>query len=336
MSNVVVTGAPGFLGTQLVQALLAQGRKVICVVHPSFRGKSASELFPGVEKAETLTLVFKDLLAPQEEFLRFFTGAQTLFNCAGAQHPEKTQEIYRTNRDGVVHLLKVCRAWKVQNFIHVSSSTVLGSGSTGLSEKDHGLQPGTHYARSKMEGDQLLLQEAHQHPSPKVVILAPAVFYGFPASQNLVELMIRLKSGKLLPLMGNLMSNEGCLRSYVDLQKVITALLAAEEKGKHAQVYALADKKPLTTLEFYESIGRGLGVVPKTLVLPQSGARIAEKIAYAWGKLNMHSKYLTVLGELGRHHQVISEKAEQELGMVLHRDPAPGLEAMAREWGKEK
>lgn len=329
-NKVIVTGAPGFLGSALVRQLLLQEREIICVIHPMFRGKTTSQLFPQIPQAAQLQLVFKDILAPQEEFLRFFQGAQTLFHCAGMQHPSKTEELYRTNTQGTIHLFKVCRAWGVRNFIHISSSTVFGSDQEALTESSPGERYFTHYHKSKIEADRLLQEEARKQLLPRLVILAPAVFYGSPPSANLQELLQRLRAGKPVPVIGN------SLRSYVSISTVIEAMLTAEERGKHGDIFALADKKALTTREFYASLARGLDVSEKVISLPVLGSRLAEKMAYGLGKINRHSRYLTVLGELGRPHHLRAEKAEQELGVSFAADPAVGLEAMARAWRQEK
>ena len=68
-SKVAVAGAPGFLGTKLVEALLQQGREVTCLVHPSFK-KNISPIFP----AKEVTIAFMDILSPVEELAVNLTG----------------------------------------------------------------------------------------------------------------------------------------------------------------------------------------------------------------------------------------------------------------------
>ena len=187
----------------------------------------------------------------------------------------------------------------------------------------------THYNRSKIQADELLLQQA-KHSNTRLIILAPAVFYGSPASQNLAELISMLKNKKLLPLIGK----QGTSRSYVDIQKVIEALLAAETKGNSGDIFLLADQQALTTLEFYQSLGQGVGVQPKILRLPLICSRTAEKMAFLVGSLGKHLRRCTILGEFGRSHIVSSLKAQQVLGINFPESSRPGLEAMAKNFLK--
>ena len=276
-----------------------------------------------------------DILSPVEELAVNLTGIETLFNCAGIQHPKKTDEIYRVNRDGAVNLLQAAIKAGVKNFIHISSSTIYGTNadlSTPLTELSP-LKYSSHYTKSKIQGDELLIKNSDK--GTKVVIIAPAVFYGHPASNNLRELMELLKNNKIVPLVRS--SNKGgYLRSYVSLNKVIEIMLAAENKGRNGQIYLAADKQPLTTLEFYKALSQGLKVEPNLLTIPTVCSRITEKMDYLSGQFNIHLRYLNALAHLGRHHFVNPDKAEKELGVKMNENSTPGLKEMAGKNGQEK
>ncbi len=326
--KVAVVGAPGFLGTKLVQILVEKGREVICLVHPIFRNK-LPDTFPAPSQVK---VIFKDILHSKEGLANSLAGIETVFNCAGMQHPKKTAEIYSVNCNGVENLFLAAIEAGTKNFIHISSSSVFGSNKDKSPLSEHSPKKYyTHYTKSKIRGDELL--QKHAQKGTKLVIIAPAVFYGYPPSQNLKELLLLLQAGKPVPLIGK----EGCLRSYVSLNKVIEAMLAAENSElQSGEVLLVSDKNPLSTKQFYESLGKGLGVKPKIICLPIFISRIAEKIAYLSGKLDYHLRKLNVLGEFGRAHFVSPAKAEQLLGINLPESSIPGLEEMTRKLLEEQ
>ncbi len=325
---VVVVGAPGFLGTKLVQALLASGREVTCITHPSLKGKLESS-FP---QHYNLNVIYENILAPLSKLVPAVKGAQTIFNCAGIQHPKHTREIYQVNTFGPINLLKAGIAAQVKNFIHISSSTVCGSNASATLDlvnflTENSFSKGhTHYTKSKINGDKLLKKYADQ--GTRVIILLPAVFYGSPPSENLSQLMSMIKAGKRLPIIGQ----QGILRSYVDINTVVAAMLSAEINGQSGDCFLVSDKKPLTTWQFYTNLGLGLAKKIRILPLPLVCARVAEKLAWLSGKCNLHLKRLNVLGEFGRPHFVNPEKAEVILGLTLADSPEEGLQAMARDF----
>lgn len=321
-NKVVVIGAPGFLGTKLVESL--KGREITCLVHPSL--KDQVQGLPA-------KIVFADILQPRSEIAAILQGVKTVFNCAGIQHPKKTKEIYRVNTEGVVNLFEACQDAGVNNFIHISSSTIFGSNQDKIPlTENFPLKYHTHYTKSKIQADELLKQKARISPTrTRLIILAPAVFYGSPPSKNLAQLLAMIKSKKILPLM----SKQGSLRSYINLNNVVQTMLVVENKGRNGETYLISDQKPLTTKEFYSSLAKGLGVEPKTLSLPIISARIAEKIALYAGYANIHLRNFNVLGEFGRPHFIEPKKAEKELGIKFNESSAPGLEEMARRWNNE-
>ena len=319
--RAVVTGAPGFLGNNLVRTLLEEGRDVTCLIHPSFKGSSFEKIFP---RYKEINATFMDIRAPQAELMAILKGAESVFNCAGVQHPKRTRNIYSGNRDGPVNLLKACIGANVQNFIHISSSTVHGSNKGGIPMTEESpFSPLTHYAKSKVEGERLLQKNAHQ--GTKMVIIRPTVFYGYPASRNFSELMSRLQAGKVVPIIGK----KGPLRSYVNITKVAEGILLAEKGGKTGDVFIISDEEPLNTCQFYQSMCRGLGVEPKTISFPLFGSRAAEKLSLIGGHMNIHLKYFNVLGEMGRDSYMVPDKAMKQLGFRPVCSSSRGLEEMA-------
>ena len=318
--KVLVTGAPGFLGNQLIATLLKDNRKIVCLVHPSMESPQFGEMFPYSDKVE---VIFADVRAPLVKLEKYMEGVGSVFNCAGMQHPTYTKEIYQVNRDAPAHLLQAAINAGVKKFVHVSSSAIHGENSRGeVLDEESPFRPLTHYAKSKAQGERLL--QKHVDRGVTVSIIRPSVFYGSPASKNLQELMDGLRKGKKMPLIGT----NGSLRSYVALQQVCDALLLAEKKAKTGEAFLITDSEPLTTKQFFSFICNGLGVECNVRSLPMFSSRIGEGVAMFAGSVGKHLRMANILGEFGRNHVVSNKKAVQDLGFKALADSGAGLEGM--------
>lgn len=316
MKRAMVLGAGGWLGGRLVERLAAAGREVICVdIYVSEKIRS----LPGIEVIE----------ADIRDVARFATRLSeyvTVFNCAGLLHPKKTNEIYAVNRDAPVELYRACIEHGVGSFVHISSINAQGANQSATTFFDDTTlpHPTTHYGISKLQGDEKLTALAGEGKT-RLIILRPGVFYGERPSKNLREFMDKLKSGTM-----PLFAERGFLRTYVDIEKVVDALLLAEQNGRSGEAYIIGDIEPLSTLRFYEIVADELGVKAKTVRAPAAAAHLCERLALLAGKMNVHIRIFTIVGEFGRNIFGLVGKAERELGFVPHKSSEDGLRRMVR------
>ena len=210
--------------------------------------------------------------------------------------------------------------------MHVSSIAAYGANEFGSQFLDESFpdRPITHYGYSKSEGDARLRSLA-QNSSSRLIILRPGVFYGTRPSKNLHELFEKLKKSPM-----PIFTQHGFLRTYADIDSVVDALLASETKGTSGEIYCIGDHTPIGTLSFYRSLTDALNTKLKVVAVPVLIARLAEAAAWWAGKVGIHLRIPTVIGEFGRHTFVSSRKAEQELKVSLPESPKEGLVRMVR------
>src|SRR5262245_641138 len=91
---VLVTGAPGWIGSRLVTLLAVDGRPVRCLVQP---GAAAGEL----ESMPNVRCMRGDLTIA-DSLEAFVSGARggTLFHCAAVIHPHRAREFEAVNAQG--------------------------------------------------------------------------------------------------------------------------------------------------------------------------------------------------------------------------------------------
>ena len=319
-SKVMVTGASGWLGRRLVNRLVLQKREVVSVDY--FKG---NQEFPEFSKNKgQVKIVNGDIRSP-EQFGEVFNDCETVFNCAGVQHPLFTSYLYSVNRNAPVGLLKFCIKSNVKNFVHISSAIVHGEniGKSIITENTP-FRPFTHYGISKAQGEKLLVKLGRKS-KVKTVIIRPAAFYGVNPSKNLVQLIMNVKNNFAF-----VFGDNGFLRTYVDIENVVDSMLLVEKYGKNCEAYLVGDKKPITTLQLYQYIADELYIKLKVMRLPKLLSRLSEKLSFTAGRFNLHLRIPNIIGEFGRTHYFSSEKAVREIHYKPHESPEKGLKAMAR------
>jgi nucleoside-diphosphate-sugar epimerase/glycosyltransferase involved in cell wall biosynthesis len=142
---ILVLGAGGFVGANLLRRLLKYRRDVFGVVRtlPAWR-------LDGIDRRHILEADLIDLAATRN--LVANVRPNTIFDCIayGAYSFETDQElIYRTNFTALVQLIELLADTGFAAFIHAGSSSEYGTNSAGPLEEDS-LQPNSHYSVSKV------------------------------------------------------------------------------------------------------------------------------------------------------------------------------------------
>jgi nucleoside-diphosphate-sugar epimerase len=172
---VVVTGATGWLGQNLVRALAGSRERLRCLVHRAGEAPLLEVVGPPIET------VVGDVRDPASVDRLFDTvGPATVFNAAGVIHPERrTRELFDVNVGGTQLVLDRARRAGVTRFVHVSSNSPFGANPTPRDRftEDSPYNPYLAYGESKMEAEELV-QRSHDRGDVKTVIVRAPWFYG--------------------------------------------------------------------------------------------------------------------------------------------------------------
>jgi nucleoside-diphosphate-sugar epimerase len=325
-NKVLVTGAPGWLGTRFVEILVKNNREVRCLVLKnidySYLKKLGAETYEGdITKPETLEKVTEDI--------------DTVFHIAGIIHPKffrGVKDFYKINTQGTKNLLEASIKAGVKRFIYISSNSAVGvnSDKNVLMNEYTIPKPYLNYGKSKLLAEKIV-NEAFVKGEIETTIIRPCWFYGPGQPERQTRLMKMIKKGKV-PLFGDGKN----LRSMTYIDNLCQALLLAE-KSKIAigETYWIADERPYTTLEIYQTIADILGVELKVRKIPSfvsSVMRIGDKILQRFG---FYQQEVHVAGEMTLNIACSIEKAKKDLDYK----PKIGLKEGMRlsiEWAKSK
>ena len=260
MAITLVTGAAGFIGSHLSEALVKSGRKVRGLVQKESLNINHIRR-AGVE------VVYGDIL-DKESLKSALQGVDTVYHLAAMLKPSKwiyskaglSRELDEVNYEGT-KLLAELSLGKIKNFIFCSSIAAAGAG-PAIDEACE-TEPSTEYGQSKRKAERYLL-ELHKKGLP-LKIIRPGTVYG-PRNMNMTAIFKFIDRG-FFPSFGK---GENSL-PFTYIEHLVGAFLLVEEKGNEGEAYfVVEDAVPFRDLARVSAaaLGRRLSgfYVPKWLV----------------------------------------------------------------------
>src|SRR6266567_1206251 len=177
---VVVTGAGGFIGSHLVEALARRGVRVRALVHYNAQGTIGALRFVEPAVLEAIEVVRADVQDPYA-VRSLLQGAGAVFHLAaliGIPYSYVAPASYvATNIGGTLNVLEACRQVKVRRVIVTSTSEVYGTAVYSPIDEKHPLQGQSPYSASKIAADKLAESYFRSFDVP-VVTLRPFNTFG--------------------------------------------------------------------------------------------------------------------------------------------------------------
>ena len=252
---MLVTGANGYVGEEMVRYLIGEGVPVRAMVRRAEAGTKLREL--GAE------VVIGDL--QNEESLRpavkgvygvFHIGA--IFRQAGL--PES--DFYDINAEGTRRMLDVSIEAGVKRFIHCSTGGVLGHVANPPGGDTSPYNPGDMYQRTKLEGE-LIAMRYFKEGKIRGAVIRPAMIYGPGDTRNLK--MFRMIARKRFFFVGKGDKHV----HFVDVRDLVKGFaLAMEHEEINAQVYHIPGERAVPLKEMVSLICRYLKVPEPWLHIP--------------------------------------------------------------------
>jgi UDP-glucuronate 4-epimerase len=265
--NILVTGGAGFIGSHLVDALLAEGDTQVTVVDDLNDFYSPEIKKANLEPAKrNAAFEFVELDIRDDEKLREVFDRHK-FDCivhlaarAGVRpslcHPKLYSE---TNINGTLNLLELARDFEIKQFVFGSSSSVYGVNSkVPFSEEDRINQPISPYASTKAAGELLCHTYSHLFDI-RTVCLRFFTVYGARQRPDLAihKFTKLISSGKPIQIFGDGTTR----RDYTYIEDIIQGVRAAiDYDGSMHEVFNLGESETTELKRLVELIEENLGV----------------------------------------------------------------------------
>lgn len=176
--TILITGAEGFIGSHLVEALVKQGRSVRCMAWYNSFGKAG--WLDTLPIRNDLDIVWGDV-RDRDSVKRCMDGCKQVIHLAaliGIPYSyEAPQNYVDTNVTGTLNVLQAARELGIEKVVCTSTSEVYGSAQYTPMDEKHPLNAQSPYAASKISADQLALSFYRSFGLP-VAIARPFNVYG--------------------------------------------------------------------------------------------------------------------------------------------------------------
>jgi thioester reductase-like protein len=285
-NHILLTGATGLLGRYLLRDLLSSGRSVVALVRRSRRQTAEQRVEAIVRYWEDQSacelprpLVLEgDICEPDlgldSQSLRWISKScdLVLHNAASLTFhgPDRSGEPWRSNVDGMAHVLEVCRKTGLRDLHHVSTAYVCGlrHGRVLESELNVGQDAGNDYERSKIQAEEMV-HAANFLNRPTVyrpaIIVGDSVtgftttFHGFYATLRLAHTLIRSieseLNGRIVVQPTRLTLDGSESKNFVPVDwvsAVVTHIVVRPEH--HGRTYHLTPAHPVTVRQINEAL----------------------------------------------------------------------------------
>lgn len=244
-----VTGANGFIGTHLTNALLASGHSVKIL--------SRSERLSNTEWSDRdITIVPGDLCEPGE-WQQQIRDCDFVFHCAGEVRDESRMSDLNVRATQLI--LDSCAGSSVKHITHLSSVGVIGSTVSGNVDESAPCHPFNAYEISKWEAENKVRAWCKTESIP-VAMLRPTIVYGRNEKTSLILFWLKMIRRGLVFTVG-----KKAVANYVCVDDVVSACVVAANNKLHGE-FIVAN--PLSLTEFLEQAAVALGTSPRIVGLP--------------------------------------------------------------------
>jgi len=264
MSTILVTGGCGFIGSHLIDQLLAQKKQIVCVdnlndfyrpeikllnqkSHLNYKGYSFHE--GDIRNKDFIRKIFKTYSIDTVIHLAAMAGVRP-----SIEDPVLYTEV---NINGTQVLLEEMKDKNIKKFIFASSSSVYGNNDkTPFSESDMVDQQVSPYGATKKRGEEIIYSYSVLYNIPTICLRFFTVYGPRQRPEMAIHKFVRLiLNEQPIPFYGD----GTTARDYTYIDDIVRGILSAIETSDDFMIYNLGNSEPVKLMELVNTISEVVG-----------------------------------------------------------------------------
>jgi nucleoside-diphosphate-sugar epimerase len=273
--RTLITGATGFVGSHLTEALRRRGDEVTALARSP--GKAAALTPLGVR-------VIAGDLHDRAALERAVEGQDLIYHVAGVVAARSEANFMAANRDGTRNVIEAAQQAGTHRVVFVSSMAAAGPTVKGRPLRGDELpRPVTAYGRSKLAAEQVVTASGLAW-----TIVRPPMVYG-PRDQEVLK-VFRLARLGLAPVLGDGTQELSAVHG-ADLADALIA--AGTSRATVGRAYYACHPEIFTGAEMARAVGRAMGRSPAVIRVPAAIGRGVLVVTEAAARLTGRTTILT-------------------------------------------
>ena len=275
--KVLVTGADGFLGNNIVRELLERGLEVRVFLQEGRTVQTLDQL--AIEKT------YGDLINASD-VEQAVEGCDYIIHTAANTSiwPRRSEIVRRVNYNGTLNIIHAALKANIKRLVSIGSANSFGNGT--ISNPGNEETPSTagkfglDYIDSKLSAQEAILEHVNNHGLDAVIINPTFMLGPYDTKPSSGELLLALYHQKIP---GYTASG----RNFIYVKDVATAACNALTMGRNGECYIMANEN-MTYKDFNQLVADELDIKPPKLFIPKpfilAYGLISQALAYIMGK----------------------------------------------------
>lgn len=257
--NVLVTGATGFVGVNLIQELISLGHSIRILVRNS---EKAKRIF-----GDSCDIFIGDV-TDKESLRGCCDGMDIVYHmvaCVGNDLPssEAFEKFRAINVVGLQNVIEESKRANVKRFIFISSIAAMGIVKESIISESSKCEPYLPYQVTKREGELRVLKEFQEHGFPAIIV-RPTKVYGPGENETTYLMYAKFCKRGVFPKVG---AGSNC-QSNIYINDLIQGLVQMIDKGRLGEIYILTSENPIKLCDVAKVIGKVLNKKIRFIPIP--------------------------------------------------------------------
>ena len=272
--KILVTGADGLLGNNLVRELLSRNYDVNVLLLPNSKTHSLDEL--DIERFEG------NILNP-EDIEKAMQGCDAVIHAAANTNiwPSRSEIIRKVNFDGTKNMVEAALKAKVNRFIYIGTANSFGFGSKqnpGNESKPYASgKYGVDYMDSKLDAQKLVLKAVEEKGLPAITVNPTFMLGPYDTKPSAGAMILAIYEEKVPGF-----APGG--RNYLYVKDAAVAIANGLTKGRIGESYIVGNVN-LSYQEMFTKMAKLVGAKPPKIKIPSVFIKIYGMIGSAYGSL---------------------------------------------------